>query len=45
MHPYGAKINFLSEMDVLRVAQSKRSCDAEFHVGARARATANGDLS
>ena len=32
MHPYDAKNNFFSEMDVLRAGQSKSPRDAVFHV-------------
>ena len=32
MHPYDAKVNIFSEMDVPRVAQSKSPGAAEFHV-------------
>ena len=32
MHPYDAKVNFLSEVDVLRGLQSKRPAAAVFHV-------------
>ena len=32
MHPYDAKSNFFSEMDVLRGPQSKRYRAAVFHV-------------
>ena len=31
MHPYDAKSNFFSEMDVLRASQSNRPRDAVFH--------------
>ena len=32
MHPYDAKVNFFSEVDVLRAPQSKSPRAAEFHV-------------